>query len=230
MPGLAKIGYTDRSPIERAGELSRNTGIPTNFEVHAWWQIEGDESRAIEQRIHQHLHEHRYNKDREFFSLSAIIAQAKIELLLENWRPSKAGSKYTLHDVQQQILDERRKLAVERNRRENEERLSESNRRAQIIDTWNKVASLQALETARLISEKKIGRMKANNYSRMAAFSVLTLGVGALLLPTAIGNINKRSAQFQRQVLDDYRRARTLYFKSKGFADVPWGAKDHSKV
>ena len=39
MPGLVKLGYTDRSPSERARELSSSTGVPEEFTVYAWWEI-----------------------------------------------------------------------------------------------------------------------------------------------------------------------------------------------
>lgn len=228
MPGLSKIGYTDRSPVERADELSRSTGVPTSFVIHAWWQVEGDDCRAIEQRIHHHLQEHRFNKGREFFSLAGITAQVKIELLLEKLAPSNSRRKFSLLDAQRQIQEERQSAVAERILHAKADRLTEQHRQAVVINSWNVAGSLRAMEEAKVRSEKEISRMKASNYSRMAAFSVITLGVGALLLPTAIGKISKKSAQIQRQVLDEYRRKRTAYFKSEGFAKVPWGAKDHS--
>lgn len=67
MPGLYKIGYTSKSPINRAEELSRATGVPTPFEVYFYIEIKHPDQ--IEKLIHQRLSAHRQNGSREFFAL-----------------------------------------------------------------------------------------------------------------------------------------------------------------
>jgi T5orf172 domain len=67
LKGLVKIGKTDRSPEERAGELS-STGLPTPFFV-AYEHRVGD-YHAAERAIHEQLEPHRFSKDREVFKLT----------------------------------------------------------------------------------------------------------------------------------------------------------------
>lgn len=67
MPGLIKIGRTDRSPHLRASELSKTTGVPAPFFVYGY--IEVEDSAAIEKAIHEDLKASRVNEGREFFRI-----------------------------------------------------------------------------------------------------------------------------------------------------------------
>ena len=78
MPNLIKIGYTDRTPQERALELSGTTGVPGKWEVrHSWILADAHE---WEQRIFAHLANHR--ETGEFFKLDPDEAIRHIHLML----------------------------------------------------------------------------------------------------------------------------------------------------
>lgn len=68
MPGIVKIGQTERHPAARAAELSDHTGVPTAFEVAYLFEV--TDRIAAEQEVHAALKDTRINPDREFFSLS----------------------------------------------------------------------------------------------------------------------------------------------------------------
>ena len=70
---LYKIGLTRRTTETRANELSSATGVPTDFEMLAKWEV-GDCTSAEEQ-IHKRLKPFRVNKRRDFFrgNLQTII-------------------------------------------------------------------------------------------------------------------------------------------------------------
>jgi T5orf172 domain len=78
MPGLVKIGCTDRTPRERADELSRATGVPGRFKVERSWVL--DDAHAFEQRVHAGLAAYRVSG--EHFQLSAAAAIERIETML----------------------------------------------------------------------------------------------------------------------------------------------------
>jgi len=63
MPGMLKVGFTDRHPKVRAKEL-RTTGVPEPFRVE--FAIRSDFARRIEAQAHRLLDEERLRKDREF--------------------------------------------------------------------------------------------------------------------------------------------------------------------
>jgi len=67
MEGLVKIGYTTKTLQERLGELNSATGIPTDFVVEAFFELEQPEE--FERLIHKSLRKHRIRKQREFFKL-----------------------------------------------------------------------------------------------------------------------------------------------------------------
>lgn len=73
MPGIYKIGCTERSPAKRALELSSSTGVPTPFEVVCYGEFES--FQAIEQEMHRYFGNWRVNESREFFSgpLSSFV-------------------------------------------------------------------------------------------------------------------------------------------------------------
>jgi hypothetical protein len=65
-PGVYKVGCTERSPQQRADELSKGTGVPTEFSVIAY--IECAKFQWVERDIHVRLAEYRVNRGREFFT------------------------------------------------------------------------------------------------------------------------------------------------------------------
>ncbi|MEB3189359.1 MAG: GIY-YIG nuclease family protein [Snowella sp.] len=76
---LLKIGMTTRSPMIRARELSRDTGVPNDFIVA--YTKEVIDAREAERRIHHVLRDYAYNK--EFFKIDINLAVEIIELSLE---------------------------------------------------------------------------------------------------------------------------------------------------
>lgn len=66
MPGLVKIGYTDRTADKRVKELV-TTGVPCAFTIEL--EIIVDNARRLEKSLHERFRKHRYN--REFFKLTA---------------------------------------------------------------------------------------------------------------------------------------------------------------
>ncbi len=71
-PGLVKIGYTTRTPKERARELSASTGVPRPFEVE--YEATVSHPRRVERAVHQTLNPRMVNPDREFFEVSVRTA------------------------------------------------------------------------------------------------------------------------------------------------------------
>lgn len=65
MPGLYKIGCTERSPHARARQLSASSGVPQPF--HVLLYIEVDDCQRVELQFHQQLADFRATSKREFF-------------------------------------------------------------------------------------------------------------------------------------------------------------------
>jgi hypothetical protein len=76
MPGLLKVGFTERTPSERAREL-HTTGTPAPFNVVFAVQLEGNVYQ-IEQRIHRRLRRFRPDRRREFFRIGLDEAVQRI--------------------------------------------------------------------------------------------------------------------------------------------------------
>lgn len=80
IPGLLKIGFTGGTAADRAGDISRGTGVPSPYAVH--WFLETtttEAARAVEQSAHQSLATDRHNRAREFFTTSLAVAIDTIE-------------------------------------------------------------------------------------------------------------------------------------------------------
>jgi hypothetical protein len=71
MPGIYKVGYTERSPSLRCEELSRSTSVPQEFELICYAEFRN--AHAKEQEIHRQLEKHRVNPDREFFRCDLLL-------------------------------------------------------------------------------------------------------------------------------------------------------------
>lgn len=84
MPGLFKIGCTERSPHARAAVLSRATGVPQPFEVICYLEVV--HPQRVEQHIHQELAALRDAKNREFFRADVV----DLVRHFSNWSPRLA--------------------------------------------------------------------------------------------------------------------------------------------
>lgn len=65
MPGVYKIGMTERAPAQRCAELSGSTSSPNPFHILCFGQVE--EPRQVEAEIHAYLSAFRVSGSREFF-------------------------------------------------------------------------------------------------------------------------------------------------------------------
>lgn len=81
MPDLVKIGYTLRSPHQRALELSAPSGVPTEFYVSYYAELENP--AAAEAFIHNQLKAERVNASREFFLVGVEEVMRIVRLHLE---------------------------------------------------------------------------------------------------------------------------------------------------
>ncbi|MBF8642292.1 MULTISPECIES: GIY-YIG nuclease family protein [Pseudomonas] len=65
MPGIYKIGMTDRAPSQRCYELSGSTSAPLSFDLLCYGEV--CDARSVEAEIHSHFSPVRVNESREFF-------------------------------------------------------------------------------------------------------------------------------------------------------------------
>jgi hypothetical protein len=94
MRGLVKIGCTDRTPRQRADELSQATGVPGRFKVERSWPLE--DAHAFERGVHAGLAAYRVSG--EHFQLSVTTAIERIETMLRTQPELGAGlSAWRMH-------------------------------------------------------------------------------------------------------------------------------------
>jgi hypothetical protein len=70
MPGLLKVGLTENSVRQRIRELSGSTGVPTEFKVERFFEIDARCLLQVEQTIHRDLKDSGFHHQKEFFRLS----------------------------------------------------------------------------------------------------------------------------------------------------------------
>lgn len=73
MPGIFKIGFTERSVTERLNEINKATGVITPWQVRDFWFTQ--EPYLAEQEIHNRLSNYRVEDNREGFAVSFNIAR-----------------------------------------------------------------------------------------------------------------------------------------------------------
>jgi hypothetical protein len=105
MPGILKIGYSQRLPEDRAHELS-GTSVPLPFEV--LYRATAARAREVERAVHRLLAAHRVAPNREFFRVGQDAAEEAIRYCQElvtgvgSWDPMpvlhrlRAGDRVTL--------------------------------------------------------------------------------------------------------------------------------------
>ena len=78
MPGIVKIGMTDRPDVQRRMGDLYTTGVPLPFDCVIAREIEGREAAEIERALHTAFEPNRINPSREFFQ----VEPEQIEVLL----------------------------------------------------------------------------------------------------------------------------------------------------
>lgn len=86
MPGLIKIGFTNRDVKERVGQLSAATGVPKPFEIEYYCLTRDVEE--VEEKSHRHFSSYR-SKGKEFFSVPVIEAVKVIDSLVKTVEPDR---------------------------------------------------------------------------------------------------------------------------------------------
>ncbi|MCV2495834.1 GIY-YIG nuclease family protein [Pseudomonas paraeruginosa] len=70
MPGIYKVGKTDRAPSQRCFELSNSTSVPEPFFI--LFYIEVDNALQTERALHRDLDDFRVSPNREFFNCDPV--------------------------------------------------------------------------------------------------------------------------------------------------------------
>ena len=81
MPGLVKIGMTDRDDVKRRMSDLYTTGVPLPFECVAAREIEDREAADIEKALHTAFGPNRVNSSREFFQIDPEQVQALLRVM-----------------------------------------------------------------------------------------------------------------------------------------------------
>jgi hypothetical protein len=89
MPNLVKIGYTTKSPKERASELS-GTGVPNKFIVA--YSVFVTDCVEVEKQIHNLLSDYRHNSDREFLEIDATQTIDYLQEVSETFRKTPSST------------------------------------------------------------------------------------------------------------------------------------------
>lgn len=97
MPGIYKIGMTDRSPSSRCDELSSATAIPYPFNVLAF--VPTDDALVLEQGLHEHFDRARCSPRREFFSLNFSNIISDIGEMFASPFVTSDGSREIINDA-----------------------------------------------------------------------------------------------------------------------------------
>lgn len=112
MPGLVKLGCTDRTIEDRLRELAAASGVPVPFEC--FLAVEVPNSREVEAALHQAFAGPRVNPRREFFTLSPDRPAAILNLFQRG-----SGTDVTPEGDVAESAEEEAALNQERARRSN---------------------------------------------------------------------------------------------------------------
>lgn len=102
MPGIYKVGKTERSVMLRAAELSSSTSVPSSF--HILFYVETDSMSDVEKMAHDELADYRVANNREFFQCDPRIIREKFEEIYDEGHP--IASTATWEEVIEQLEHE----------------------------------------------------------------------------------------------------------------------------
>jgi hypothetical protein len=81
VPGIFKIGFTERSVTDRLNEINKATGVITPWQVRDFWFTQ--EPYLAEQEIHDLLSDYRVQDNREGFAVNFMVARDVIFKVLD---------------------------------------------------------------------------------------------------------------------------------------------------
>lgn len=79
MPGLIKIGITERKVEERMRDLYSSSAVPLPFECY--FALEVKDAKLVEKKIHHGFDDYRINENREFFEIDPDKAKSILSLV-----------------------------------------------------------------------------------------------------------------------------------------------------
>lgn len=120
MPGLCKVGYTDRSVNERISELNASTSIPTKFEVEYFVELEDGSAHRVEKRSHSILHKKGFHHGKEYFQCSVNDCKDAVAEAIASTGSTVLYAK-DAEETRRRVLEAERKRAEEKLRYEAEQ-------------------------------------------------------------------------------------------------------------
>jgi hypothetical protein len=73
VPGVFKIGFTERSVADRLNEINSSSGVISPWQVRDFWFTQNP--YLVEQEIHRRLDEFRVEDNREGFAVNFMVAR-----------------------------------------------------------------------------------------------------------------------------------------------------------
>ena len=126
MPGLVKIGMTDRDDVQRRMRDLYSTGVPLPFECVIAREIEDREAVEIERALHTAFGPNRINGSREFFQIEPEQAQVLLGVMPgRDVTPQTASQNADVQDEDQAAASEYKKRQARTNELEFMESLNE---------------------------------------------------------------------------------------------------------
>ena len=81
MPGIVKIGMTERDDVQKRMNELYSTGVPLPFECVIACQIEDTEAARVENALHTAFGPNRINPSREFFQIETEQVEALLQVM-----------------------------------------------------------------------------------------------------------------------------------------------------
>ena len=129
MPGLVKIGMTDRDDVQRRMSDLYTTGVPLPFECVAARAIEDREALEIEKALHTAFGPNRVNSSREFFEIDPEQVQVLLRVMPgKDVTPRTGGQEPGIQEEDQAAATEYKRRRTRTNELEFLESLNEHGR------------------------------------------------------------------------------------------------------
>ena len=127
MPGIVKIGMTDRDDVRRRMSDLYTTGVPLPFDCVVAREIDGREALEIENALHTASGPNRVNSSREFFQIDPEQVQALLRVMPgRDVTPKTPELDAGAQDEDQAAADEYKKRQARTNELEFMESLNEA--------------------------------------------------------------------------------------------------------
>lgn len=174
-PYTYKIGWTSRTPEERAKEISYGTGVPGKWEVAHYWQVE--DGYWLEQRVFMLFARERIDKSEIFYFGEGVAVERVVQYISQFIKNTGISPK------QARIIEEKKALELLEKQRLEEQKCQEILEQQRMLDEKKRreIELLKQQINEIVYSLDKFEKKSSEDFWLLSYIYIIAVAIGGLV-------------------------------------------------